>query len=345
MDLHEYRTQFGALTAAIAVSVQGKPEQIHLALVCLLARGHLLIEDTPGLGKTTLATALADATGLTMRRIQFTPDLLPTDITGTDVITDPARPQHKTFQRGPVFANVVVADEINRASPKTQSALLQAMQEREVSFGNRTHQLPAPPDDPHAGAAPDEPYLVLATQNPLDAEGTYALPAAQLDRFLMRISMGYPSRDAELAVLRADRDGPAASDARRRSGPVTDAARLIEMIHLAARVQVRHRAADYILDLVEATRAAARSLDGAPRLRLGASPRGSLGLMRAARVRAAAAGRDFVTADDIAALAPAVLTHRLVPAAGQQSAAVLDHVLSTVEPRPLNADHLTREDP
>ena len=272
---------------AIESVIQGKAGVIRLALTVLLAEGHLLIEDVPGVGKTMLANALARATECTVRRIQFTPDLLPSDITGVSAYNQELR--EFEFKPGPVFANVVVGDEINRASPKTQSALLECMEERQVTVDGTTYQLPPP-------------FMVIATQNPVEMEGTYPLPEAQRDRFTARITMGYPGRQAELDML--DAHGSASPlDALQ---PVATAADIADLISLVRRIHVAVPLRDYVVSLVAATRSS-------PDLRLGASPRAALHLLRASRAWAALDGRDFVIPDDVQALAGQVLTHRLLP--------------------------------
>ncbi len=274
------------IAAAMSSVVQGKPDVVRLALVVLLAEGHLLIEDVPGVGKTTLAKSMARSIDSTVRRIQFTPDLLPSDVTGVAVFDQESRTFE--FRPGAVFANLVVADEINRASPKTQSALLECMEERQVTVDGVTYELA-------------RPFMVLATQNPLEMEGTYPLPEAQRDRFTARVSMGYPDRDAELAMLddRETRDPLAALT------PVADAALVRRLVAGAGRLHVADPLRRYVVSLVEATR---RS----PDLRLGASPRAGLQLLRAARAAAALAGRDHVLPDDVQAMAVPVLAHRLL---------------------------------
>jgi MoxR-like ATPase len=274
------------LAAAISRVVVGKPDVVRLALAVLLAEGHLLIEDVPGVGKTTLAKALARSIDGSVRRIQFTPDLLPSDVTGVAVYDQESRAFE--FKPGAVFANVVVADEINRASPKTQSALLECMEERQVTVDGITYELA-------------RPFMVVATQNPLEMEGTYPLPEAQRDRFTARISMGYPDREAELAML----DERATTDPLTALTPVTDAAHVRELVAAVGRLHVAEPLRRYVVSLVEATR---RS----PDLRLGASPRAGLQLLRAARAAAALAGRDHVLPDDVQAMAVPVLAHRLL---------------------------------
>jgi MoxR-like ATPase len=284
---------FSALVANIERVIQGKREQVHLALVCLLAEGHLLIEDVPGVGKTSLAKAIARSIGGTCHRIQFTPDLLPSDVTGVSVWN--RNTGDFEFRPGGVFANVVLADEINRASPKTQSALLEAMEERQVTVDATTYRLP-------------RPFMVIATQNPIELEGTYPLPEAQLDRFLMRIPMGYPDRDAELAILEsqgtrthtADDLEPVVSAAE-----VADASTIVTNIHIAPELRA------YVLDLVDVSRRH-------PDLMLGASPRGSLAVQRAARALAASHGRTFVIPDDVKRVFAPVIEHRVLVAPDAQ---------------------------
>lgn len=297
-----------AVTANVEQVLHGKTEAIRLALSCLLAGGHLLIEDLPGTGKTSLAKALAASIGGTSQRIQFTPDLLPTDITGVSV-WDPDR-RVFDFRPGPVFAHVVVADEINRASPKTQSALLEVMEEDQVTIDGRTHKAPSP-------------FLVVATQNPIDMEGTYRLPEAQLDRFLMRISLGHPDPAAEEQIL-AGRARAALPVLR----PVTSPEQIDWVRRAVATVHVAQEIARYIAMIADATRRHEA-------LRLGVSTRGSLALLRASQAHAVCAGRHYVVPDDVKATAAAVLTHRLVVAAqaevrGVTAATVLDEVLDSV---------------
>jgi MoxR-like ATPase len=274
------------IAANVSRVVQGKPEVVRLALVVLLAEGHLLVEDVPGTGKTTLAKALAASIDASVRRIQFTPDLLPSDVTGVAVYDQETRAFE--FKPGAVFANVVVADEINRASPKTQSALLECMEERQVTVDGVSYELA-------------RPFLVMATQNPIEMEGTYPLPEAQRDRFTARVSMGYPDRDAEMAML----DERATADPLTSLAPVADAATVRALVAAVGRLHVAEAVRRYVVALVEGTR---RS----PDLRLGASPRAGLQLLRAARAAAALAGRDHVLPDDVQALAGPVLAHRLL---------------------------------
>jgi MoxR-like ATPase len=285
-DLGQLADVADRIQRSVAAVIDGKPEAIRAALVVLLAEGHLLIEDVPGVGKTTLAKALAGSIDGTVRRIQFTPDLLPSDVTGVAVYDQESRAFE--FKPGAVFANVVVADEINRASPKTQSALLECMEERQVTVDGVTYELA-------------RPFMVVATQNPLEMEGTYPLPEAQRDRFTARVSMGYPGREAEVAML----DERAVTDPLTALTPVADAARVRGMVAAVARLHVAEALRRYVVSLVEGTR---RS----PDLRLGASPRAGLQLLRAARAAAALAGRDHVLPDDVQAMAVPVLAHRLL---------------------------------
>ncbi len=274
---------------AVESVIEGKTEAVRLALTVLLAEGHVLIEDVPGVGKTMLAKALARSTDCSVRRIQFTPDLLPSDITGVSAYNQERRDFE--FKPGPVFANIVVGDEINRASPKTQSALLECMEERQVTVDGTTYPL-APP------------FMVIATQNPIEMEGTYPLPEAQRDRFTARISMGYPSPESELAML----DAHGSSSPLEALQPVAQAEDMRELIAAVRKVHVADVLKQYVISLVTATRST-------PELRLGASPRATLHLLRASRARAALDGRDFVIPDDVQALALPVLAHRLLPSA------------------------------
>ena len=264
----------------------GKREEIQLTVIALLCQGHLLIEDVPGVGKTMLARALAKSIGCTFKRIQFTPDMLPSDVTGVSVFNQKTR--EFEFRPGPIMAQIVLTDEINRATPKTQSALLEAMQERQVTVDGVTYPIP-------------EPFLVLATQNPIEYEGTFPLPEAQLDRFMLRISLGYPSPEEEIAILDSQRYVHPIETI----GQVVDAQELLEAQEKVKEVYVDPLIKEYIVDLVNATRKH-------PDIYLGASPRGSLALYKAGRARAAILGRDYVIPDDIKALAVAALAHRLI---------------------------------
>ncbi|WP_460816277.1 AAA family ATPase [Nocardioides korecus] len=308
-DVHEVRSVVERLEANVATVIEGKPEVARAAVVTLLAAGHLLIEDVPGVGKTTLAKALARSVDCTVRRIQFTPDLLPSDVTGVSVFNQDTR--RFEFRPGGIFANLVVGDEINRASPKTQSAMLECMEEGQVTVDGTTYALEAP-------------FMVIATQNPLEMEGTYALPEAQRDRFMARISMGYPVESAEIAMLSA-REGVSPIE---ELEPVTDAAEVRKLIEVTASVHVSRPVQEYAVALATATR---RSRD----LRLGASPRATLQLVRASRARAAIDGRAYVLPDDVRELAPLVLGHRLLVTleatmAGRTADDVVQQVLERV---------------
>jgi MoxR-like ATPase len=275
-----------AVADAVEQAIIGKREAVELVLFALLADGHVLIEDLPGLGKTLLARSFAQVCAMDFARIQFTPDLIPSDITGASIYDRSSG--SFTFERGPIFTNILLADEINRAPGKTQAALLEAMEERQVTLENTTRQL-------------EPPFLVLATQNPIEYEGTYPLPEAQLDRFLVRVTIGYPSQDAERDIL--------LERSRRRSErielePVCDRQTLRAMQAAIEEVHIAPPIAEYAVAIARATR-------DSPQLAVGASPRGSLALMKLARARAAYLGRDFVTPDDIKAVSIPALAHRL----------------------------------
>jgi MoxR-like ATPase len=274
---------------AVESVIDGKADTIRLALTVLLAEGHLLIEDVPGVGKTMLAKALARSIDCTVRRVQFTPDLLPSDVTGVSAYNQERR--EFEFKPGPVFANIVVGDEINRASPKTQSAMLESMEERQVTVDGTTYLL-------------ESPFMVIATQNPVEMEGTYPLPEAQRDRFTARISLGYPSPAAERKMLAAHGSTSPLDDLK----PVARASDVQDLVIAVREVLVSDPVKDYIISLVTQTRTS-------PELRLGASPRATLQLLRASRAWAALDGRDYVIPDDVQALAGPVLAHRLLPTA------------------------------
>ena len=266
--------------------IQGKPDVVRNVVVCLLAEGHLLLEDVPGTGKTSLARALASSLALDWHRIQFTPDLLPSDVSGVSIYNQ--RTGEFDFKPGPVFANIVLADEINRASPKTQSALLEVMEEGTLTADGIVHEM-------------SRPFMVVATQNPIDMEGTYVLPEAQVDRFLMKLTVGYPSTEAEAEILRTQKMGATVT----HLTPVLSAQDVQAMIEIVKHVEVAPALEQYIVAIATATRTMSE-------LRLGVSPRGSLALLRAARACAAASGRPYVTPEDVKAMAPIVLAHRLI---------------------------------
>ena len=295
----------GRLTASVSRALVGKPDAVRLAIVGLVARGHLLIEDVPGVGKTTLAAALARSIGAGFQRIQFTSDMLPSDILGVSVY-QPDRAEF-IFKPGPLFTNIVLADEINRTTPKTQSSLLEAMNEAQVSLDHSTYPLP-------------RPFMVLATQNPLEYEGTHPLPESQLDRFLLRIRIGYPASHDEKAILRGESGEP--PDA---LGPVVAVDDVLWLQDEADRVRAEESVLDYLMALVAATR-------HSPLLALGVSPRGSLALLRGAKAHALADGRDYLVPDDVKRLAVPALAHRVLlrtrsagdPAGADAAAAVTD---------------------
>lgn len=308
-DIQGFAELFESVAANIERVIQGKDDVVRLALLCLLAEGHLLIEDVPGVGKTSLAKALAASLECDWQRIQFTPDLLPSDVTGVNVFNRATGSFE--FRRGGVFGEIVLADEINRASPRTQSSLLEAMEERQVTVDGTTYELPSP-------------FMVIATQNPIEHQGTYPLPDSQLDRFLMRIDVGYPDRGAELAILETH----AKVDPIHEIGPVASTQDVMAMVDVARNIHVAPVIQGYVVDLAASSRRH-------PSIALGMSPRASLALQRAARARAASLGRDYVIPDDVKALAGPVLSHRLTLSAeaemsGAEVKEVLDAVLAGV---------------
>jgi len=302
-DHADFQGAFERVVSNVEKTIQGKADVIRLSLVALLAEGHLLLEDVPGVGKTMLAKSIARSINCTWRRIQFTPDLLPSDVTGVNVWD--RKTDEFDFKPGAVFSNICLGDEINRASPKTQSALLECMEERQVTVDGVTHKL-------------DEPFMVIATQNPIEHEGTYPLPESQLDRFMMRLSMGYPERQSELDILDTHGRDPVLNELR----PVADATEVVGLIKLARDVHVAPSLKRYIVDLTEQTR-------DHPDVYLGASPRASLYLLKAARAIAASRGRDYVIPDDIQDLISPVLAHRvLLSPEAQMRGATTEEVLA-----------------
>jgi MoxR-like ATPase len=312
-DFSHFQSSFDRIVDNIEKAIQGKDEVVRLSLVALVAEGHLLLEDVPGVGKTMMAKSLAKTLGCSWQRIQFTPDLLPSDVTGVNV-------WNKTtgafgFKPGAVFANICLGDEINRASPKTQSALLECMEERQVTVDGVSHVL-------------ERPFMVIATQNPIEHEGTYPLPESQLDRFMMRLSVGYPSRDSELEIL----DTHGTRSPLEELTAVTDADEVITLTKMAHAVHVAPTLKHYIVELAESTR-------DHPDVYLGVSPRASLYLLKAARAMAASRGRDYVVPDDIKDLAIPVLAHRILlsPEAQMRGASAEDVLESLLGRVPIPA--------
>jgi len=304
-ELTWFGERFAVISDNIEHVIQGKRETVELVASCLIAGGHALIEDVPGVGKTLLAKSLARSIDCSFQRIQFTPDLLPSDVTGVSVWD--REDGDFVFRPGPVFANVILGDEINRASPKTQAALLEAMEERQVTVDGTTRTL-------------GPPFIVIATQNPIEHEGTYPLPEAQLDRFMMRLTMGYPARAKELEMLDTHGERSTFEDLR----PVVHAEDIVRMSDIAQHIHVADVVKGYIIDIAEATRAE-------PDILLGASPRASLYLQRAARTTAAVAGRDYVAPDDVKRMIGPVFNHRLIVRPEAQMRGVgIDQILEGV---------------
>ncbi|MFZ4506700.1 MAG: AAA family ATPase [Fimbriimonas sp.] len=313
MKVSEIAQKAQAMVAEVERVIVGKNTTVKRAVTALLCNGHLLIEDIPGVGKTTLAKALARTIGGDFRRIQFTPDLLPADITGSAIYSQ--KSEEFEFRAGPIFGNVVLVDEINRATPKTQSSLLEAMEERQVTTDGETRPLP-------------KPFFVIATQNAVEMTGTYPLPEAQLDRFFARISLGYPSKDDEMAILREQQ----VSHPIELVQKVVDLSELMEMQSAIRDVFVHETIRDYIVQIVRATRESNQLI-------MGSSPRGSLHLMRGAQARAVLEGADFVRPDDVKAMAAPILAHRCLPRAelrakGQTTDNVIEHLI-TIVPAPV----------
>jgi MoxR-like ATPase len=309
MGLEQVGRSVDRVIDEVQTVIVGKREVVQKALIALLASGHLLIEDVPGVGKTMLARAIARSIDCSFKRIQFTPDLLPSDITGTSVYNQ--KTGEFVFKPGPVFASVVLADEINRATPKTQSSLLECMEEFQVSVDGVTHALPSP-------------FFVIATENNIEHQGTYPLPEAQLDRFMMRLSIGYPSIESEASILLTHGVASTLDDI----SPVTDARGVSDLTLMAREVHVARALQRYIVSVSDATR-------NHPDLYLGASPRASIMLLRAARAFAASEGRDYVIPDDVKALVVPVMAHRIIPAPdaamqGRHQAAILSDILREV---------------
>jgi MoxR-like ATPase len=313
MSAKDFQDAFERVVTNASLVIKGKEQALRLVLTAMLADGHCLLEDMPGTGKTMMARALSTSIGARASRIQCTPDLLPSDVTGAPVLD--ARTGSFTFREGPVFANVLLVDEINRATPKTQSALLEAMQERNVTIDGKTHPLPTP-------------FLILATQNPLEMAGTFPLPEAQLDRFLLKLSLGYPDREAEGELI----DANASTEAITRLGAVSATEEILAMQRFAHAVDLPEPVKMYIVDVCQATRTDASLL-------MGASSRASLSLVKACKVRAASLGRSVVLPDDVRALVSAVVEHRLILTPDAQMrdesvTAVLERILARI-PVPL----------
>ena len=321
MDAAAFQEAFERIVANASLVIKGKESALRLVLTAMIADGHCLLEDMPGTGKTMMARALSTSIDAVSNRIQCTPDLLPSDVTGAPVLD--TRSGTFSFREGPVFANVLLVDEINRATPKTQSALLEAMQERNVTLDGTTHKLPTP-------------FLILATQNPVEQAGTFPLPEAQLDRFLIKLSVGYPDREAEGQLL----DANSSTEAITRLGGVSSTAEVVAMQEFCQDVELPEPVKMYIVDVCQATRTD-------PSLLMGASSRASIALVKASRVRAASQGRDVVLPDDVRALLSAVIEHRLILTPDAQLRdetvkAVLDRILTRI-PVPLGVGEPLRK--
>jgi MoxR-like ATPase len=298
------RERIEQLTENLGRTIVGKADAIRLVLVALLAGGHALLEDVPGVGKTLLAKSLARSIDGRFQRIQCTPDLLPTDITGTNIWNPNTR--EFEFLAGPVFANILLTDEINRATPRTQSALLEVMEERQVTVDGVSRTVP-------------NPFFVIATQNPIEYQGTFPLPEAQMDRFILSLSLGYPSEEEELQMLQRHQDGMRVSEL----SPCISTAEVLELRQLCDRVKVQRSLQEYILNLVRASREAEE-------VSLGVSPRGTIALQRTAQALAFLDGREYAIPDDVKFLAPHVLSHRLIPAGGRRAKSIVEQLLRSV---------------
>ncbi|HEY9596479.1 MAG TPA: MoxR family ATPase [Cyanophyceae cyanobacterium] len=298
------RQRIEQLTENLGRTIVGKAEAIRLVLVALLAGGHALLEDVPGVGKTLLAKSLARSIDGRFQRIQCTPDLLPTDITGTNIWNQ--RSGEFEFLPGPVFTNILLADEINRATPRTQSALLEVMEERQVTVDGVSRSVP-------------QPFFVIATQNPIEYQGTFPLPEAQMDRFMLSLSLGYPTEAEELQMLQRHQEGMVVSEL----SPCISTEEVLELRQLCSQVKVERALQQYILDLVRASREAEE-------VTLGVSPRGTVALQRTAQALAFLEGRDYTIPDDVKHLAPHVLAHRLIPAGGRRAKTIVEQLLRSV---------------
>ena len=318
MDVKRFSELFDRLAANVNTVIHGKEDVVRLALVAICSNGHVVFEDVPGVGKSLLARALGASMKADVGRVQCTPDMLPGDITGSSIVDMSKRSMDFVFREGPIFTNILLVDEINRATPKTQSALLEAMQERNVTLDGTTHKLPTP-------------FLILATQNPVEQAGTFQLPEAQLDRFLVKLSVGYPDREAEGQLL----DANASTEAITRLGPVSSTEEILAMQQFCHDVELPEPVKMYIVDVCQATRTD-------PSLLMGASSRASIALVKAARVRAASQGRSVVLPDDVRALLGAVIEHRLILTPDAQLrdetvSAVLERILTRI-PVPLGIE-------